>query len=394
MSAGKSGVASGKANKRGLSSIGGDAGSRRPGAGKIKAAAGGGGGRRGLIVNLGLLLAAVIVSVLFLEVVLRLVGFSYVLYPEAVEFGYPGPTHIRDIFQEDGDLYWVSMEYYVLLDQYIRDRVDLVFMGDSATQFGGHPKILEDLFNEAYPDTEIMVRNMGVAGWTSFQGKRQMARDISRLKPNVAVIQFGWNDHWYGFGVDDEGLSEIKKYYNDVPKWLRDLRVSQMFLRFFISSYSDGSRPNRVSPEDYRENLVEMVEQARSSRITPVLSTAPTSMSRGNVPQYLAERWARSLDEVVPLHGQYNDIVREVAREKEVPLCDMAALFEQTRNPSEYFMADGIHLNKEGDRVYAEGLFKCFEDNKVSYILVRGAPFYREKPGLTEAPDANDVLKP
>ena len=127
--------------------------------------------------------------------------------------------------------------------------------------------------------------------------------------------------------------------------------------------YQEGEkerRPERVSPEDFAANLKEIVRLARANDIAPVLLTAPTSHIRGAEPDYLAQRWLNDLDELVPLHRRYADIVRQVARTNGVLLVDLLAAFdrlppEEVKN--DYFQLDGIHLQDEGHKVIALVLY-------------------------------------
>ena len=82
-----------------------------------------------LFLTLGLLLAVV-------EITLRLTGFSYVLYPEDIEFGRPDPEMIKTGFLEDDDLFWVPPDYPQKLAQLRNQPAALVLMGDSCTQLG------------------------------------------------------------------------------------------------------------------------------------------------------------------------------------------------------------------------------------------------------------------
>jgi lysophospholipase L1-like esterase len=82
-----------------------------------------------------------------------------------------------------------------------------------------------------------------------------------------------------------------------------------VFIQF---GHNDASnRPERyTSPDDYRANLVRMVQDARAKGAKPVLFT-PIAMRRFKDGQFTDG------------HGHYPGKVREVARELKVPLVDM-----------------------------------------------------------------------
>ncbi len=59
------------------------------------------------------------------ELTLRGIGYSYRLYPEKVEFGWPKPTTIKEMFAPDPDLFWVPRvptPYPNILDKARTDR--------------------------------------------------------------------------------------------------------------------------------------------------------------------------------------------------------------------------------------------------------------------------------
>ena len=307
---------------------------------------------------------AVLLSLLLGEGVLRAIGFSYHLYPQEIEFGAPSPQRIRNFFEADRDLFWVSRDYFDRLEEARGRRVALVFLGDSCTQFGTYPERFAERVGARHGSPPTWVE-LGVSGWSTHQGLAQLRRDVVPIAPRVATIYYGWNDHWVGFGVEDADVSWIHS-----SAWFRLLeasRLAQLFTRAGVAARGGRQeRPLRVPPGDFRDNLTEMVRVAREHGIVPVLLTAPTSLERGSEPARLAQRHVRSLSDVVPLHARYVSLVREVAAAEDVVLCDLARDFEQVPRPrlrSEYFRRDGIHLRPSGDEYLAELLYGCFEAN-------------------------------
>ena len=41
------------------------------------------------------------------------------------------------------------------------------------------------------------------------KGLQQMRADVVRIKPKVVTIFFGWNDHWFGFGIADKDIAAM-----------------------------------------------------------------------------------------------------------------------------------------------------------------------------------------
>jgi lysophospholipase L1-like esterase len=263
--------------------------------------------------NLALTGLSVALLLAVIEITLRLTGFSYVLYPEEIEFGRPDPEMIKTGFLEDEDLFWVTPDYPQKLAEMQHRPSALIFMGDSCTQLGNYDEDLAALF-EDHRGRRLSYANFGVAGWSSHQGRRQLERDILGLQPQVITVYYGWNDHWIGFGL-------------------------------------------------FKENLRSIVRQARAQDIHPMLLTAPTSIRSGEEPEYLTTRWLRDLSELVPLHQKYVNAVREVAASTEAEICDLERSFGQLPidDLKRMFLSDGIHLSPEGDRHLAELLYACLD---------------------------------
>ena len=305
------------------------------------------------------------------EIGLRLVGFSYPLFPEKIEFGFPGPEVLESWYQPDRDLFWVRERYPNRLRR--ARGVDLVFMGDSCTEFARYDLYLAELASSRSPGSTFSYLNAGTGGWTSHQGLRQLERDIVPLRPKAITIYYGWNDHWIGFGIEDKRAALM---HDSLLFHLRSLRLVQLADRARLASTGRGTDrlPERVSPVDFKANLRAMVRIARENDIVPLLLTAPTSHKQGREPGYLVTRWVNRLDEVVPLHQRYVEAVREIAADEGCALCDLEAAFSEiprARLVRDYFSFDGVHLTEKGEREVARQLLACLEEHDLLGALLR-----------------------
>lgn len=318
------------------------------------------GGWRKLSANVALLCGTVLFLLVAFEISLRVTGFSYVLYPQDIEFGRPDPVMIESGFLEDDEVFWVTRDYPEKLDRLSQDPPRWVFLGDSCTHLGHYDEAFARRFRSR-TGADLSYGNLAVAGWSSYQGRQQLMRDVLPLKPEVVSIYFGWNDHWIGFGIEDKNVGRVKEIFSS--RWSR-LRLTQLVTQAVVAwGARDTAYPNRVSPEDFSANLRAMVQASRQAGIQPVLITAGTSHRRGQEPEHLTQRWLRDLDDLVPLHQDYVERVRQVAAEEGAILCDAAAAFDQlSRNElSDVFMQDGIHLTPQGDERLAELLEQCLD---------------------------------
>jgi len=303
-----------------------------------------------------LVACSLLVALALGEVALRLARFKYRTFP-TVQFGWPEPEKIAELYVPDRDLFWVPRGYSRVLAQAQREAPAIAFLGDSCTQFGSYPERTLVRLAEVSPSLAKGVK-LGVGGWTSVQGLAQLRRDVLPLRPRVATFYFGWNDHWVALGPADDVARP-----GALTWWLsQHSRLFQLWLkaRLAASLRLDPQRPNRVDLTAYKAKLREMACLSQKSGIRPVFITAPSNHRLGQEPAYLAGRHLRRLDELVPLHRAYVDATREVTRATGASLCDAASHFDHTGDLRDrYFKKDGIHLTQEGDEEMAKLLANC-----------------------------------
>jgi lysophospholipase L1-like esterase len=309
------------------------------------------------VLSLAMLLAFGLVAGLLLsETVLRITGFEYRAFP-TVQFGWPRPEEMIEAYEADRDLFWVPLDYAEVLERARRDRPAIAFLGDSCTQYGDYPKLTLARLARINPHLSTGV-NLGVAGWSAVQGLAQLERDVIDLRPLVATISFGWNDHWTALGPpDDEARPSLLAW----TLFQRSRLVQLVFkARLAAGLRPVTERPNRVDLATYEATLREMARLCQKAGIRSVLVTAPSNHRPGHEPHYLADRHLRRLDELVPLHRAYVEATRRAARETGAVLCDAARAFDAIQaDRDRYFRRDGIHLKREGDELMADVLADC-----------------------------------
>jgi lysophospholipase L1-like esterase len=305
------------------------------------------------VAALGVALALAIV-----EVCLRVTGFEYRPFP-VVQFGWPDPKAIAQVYQSDSDLLWVTKDYGEQIAAGHRQRPSVVFMGDSCTEFGTYPSKTLALLAGEHPSLAHGVK-VGVGGWTVVQGSWQLTRDVLPMRPRVVTIYYGWNDHWIAMGPPD-----VEIHRSAVLTWLSDhVRLAQLAskLRAGLSG-SDATRPNRVDLQTYEATLVRMVRELHAAGAQAVLITAGENHVAGAEPEYLKVRHLRRLEDLIPVHRAYVEATRRAASESGAILCDAAAHFDAASpaDRARFFRRDGIHLTDAGDRELATMLAKAIE---------------------------------
>lgn len=179
----------------------------------------------------------------------------------------------------------------------------IVMFGDSLT-FGYGVNKKDSITSLISEKTCLTVINSGVNGDNTRNALRRIEKDVISHNGNIVTVLFGSND---------SAPSEF--YY--------------------------------VTPYEFEENInkiIEVIKKAQpSSQI--ILITPPPVDDTVFMPYTTNKRL-----------GTYCDIIRKIANEQSLPLCDFNAYltFASQGNIEKYLQDDGTHLSEEG--------YKCFEE--------------------------------
>lgn len=213
----------------------------------------------------------------------------------------------------------------------------IVCLGDSWTfgvnvrQDQTYPRQLAAWLEREYPDSRFEVINLGVLGYSSYQGLELLRRYAIHLDPDLLVIGFGMNDASVaGYrdrdipGTGGEGAAEKKKASTiDRTEIYNLLRYIAFLVKYDppdpgrqIQSVANKSRGaetaeeyaelepwTRVSLPDYESNIVRMIEMAREQGAGTIL--------------LFNELWPGS---------PYREALERISRESGTPLIDSSAL--------------------------------------------------------------------
>jgi lysophospholipase L1-like esterase len=207
----------------------------------------------------------------------------------------------------------------------------IVMFGDSTTaqRPGAVDKVYTERVAEALGSigSSLSVHNAGVPGNTTKDARDRFARDVLAHKPRVVVIQFGLNDA----AVD-------------------------------VWRHPPATAP-RVPLAEYEQNLRWIVATLREHHAKPVLMTTnptrwtPKLRELYGKPPYRPEE-ADGFD--APVLARYNQTVRTIARQLNVPLVDVHAAFA-AKNPDKLLL-DGMHPNDAGHQLIAELLIPVIRE--------------------------------
>jgi lysophospholipase L1-like esterase len=205
------------------------------------------------------------------------------------------------------------------------------------------PGFLQDLVALNRSRRSIQIVNAGVYGYTSFQGLRRFEQ-VARYPVDLVYFSFGANDAQPVRTSDAEYAARIDRWRR--WQWLRSAPfVAQLTMNAMDEIRPSAPRTHRVPPADYRRNLERFVDEARARKIRPVLLTRPFVGSSRD-----PESWMTYAPE-------YNELTRQVAREKAADLVD---IYEDLRDAPELY-ADPSHFNRLGNLRMAERLLKHLE---------------------------------
>ena len=227
-----------------------------------------------------------------------------------------------------------------------RGRVRVVCLGDSWTfganvdQDQAYPQRLEALLRHAYPGIDVEVLNLGVFGYSSFQGLTLIRRQVEALEPDVVVIGFAMNDSRIGGYRDADavraasspvariaalaGRSEIVRLgrylvasarHRPTPleERLKAAERRAGAMRQARQVYAEAEAWTRVPLADYERNLTAMIAFARRQGAGVVL--------------LFNELWWEE--------NPYRAAIQRVAAAAPVPWVDSARLIARARHEVE-----------------------------------------------------------
>ncbi|MDH4222408.1 MAG: SGNH/GDSL hydrolase family protein [candidate division Zixibacteria bacterium] len=280
---------------------------------------------------------------------------------------------IKGKFFMDGVYHINSKGYrdYEFTDNKTKNMTRIIIMGNSCT-FGWnvdleetYAKILEKLLNQNLPETGYEVINAGMTGYSTYQGLRLLKREILKLHPDIILISYGWNDMCPSERVDKE-----QKF---PPQWILNLDDFLSFSRFYSflkfevmtllkygkNTSREKSLVYRVSIEDYLANLGEMARIAKEAGIKVMFLSTPVSSARiflgpGKTSKpHIANKY-------------YNNALKDFSPRINVPLIDVATLFDGRGDLYDNGREEYIHYNAKGHQVIAEAIFQYFQKEGIA----------------------------
>ncbi|MCO6430120.1 MAG: hypothetical protein J5J00_04610 [Deltaproteobacteria bacterium] len=304
------------------------------------------------------------------EVILRWSGFRF---ESGIHSTIPNAEEFRS-FVSDKDLLWklspdgkdVNSMGFLGPEVEIpkpSNTIRSVFLGDSCT-YQGYPKIVKRRINKKVKrrGARFEAVNLALPGYSSYQGKVVAEKYALKVDPDVAVIFYGWNDHWLSRLSDEaRAKNQTDAAHHLIEKAYGTFRTAQFFLWLFADSHSEKMAQLRVPLDEYKGNLIEIAALFQRQEVPVLFVTAPTTHYINGVPPFLVDhQYGESKRSIVELHKSYAEATREAAVQSGAKLIDLEDEFSQFGKYQQInlFTNDGIHFSKLGNKAVAKRIAK------------------------------------
>lgn len=201
-----------------------------------------------------------------------------------------------------------------------------------------YPMQLEKKLKEKFPGKKIEVINMGIAGYTSYQGIIYLRKVGLKYKPDMVILAFGNHDGNTATASDKE-VSREDSWDSSLRRFLYQSQIYLLIRKKVLERRSEVRNPDgsmvfrRVSPEDYTQNLQEFIKMGTRNSFSVALLILP------------------NLSDQMTAHPQYTEITRKTAEKNGALLLDCVAKMKKIpeKEREKYFQMDNCHFTVEGN---------------------------------------------
>ncbi len=251
------------------------------------------------------------------------------------------------------------------------EKVRIVGIGNSCT-FGWRmpeDKIflrrLETKINNDSSLPEVEVINAGVPGYSSYQGRLFYESDISKLKPDIIILMFGWNDQWAAAdNIPDKGQNFPPQFVLDMQDIISRLKIYRLMRKLILAATEEtlDKKLNKENPvyrvafEDFYLNLRNLADQAKNDGASVIILTSPIP----SLEQYYPPG---SRSNMHIFHELYNRQSSNLAEDGNLGLIDLALEFDKYGNLFDNAKIDPIHFNARGHEIATALIYEFFKAN-------------------------------
>ncbi len=198
---------------------------------------------------------------------------------------------------------------------------DSVTFGYKVTEGETYPRRLEQMLAPHVATqlnssrTRVEVINVGVTGYTSWQGRLLYETTVSHWAPDLVVIMFGYNDHHSALQSDAEKYQN--RYLTPIANLLSNTGMLRLVVRLHERAFGASLRQEplpRVSVDEFQRNLLAMraraeADGARALFMTTAVRPGIPLVENFHAVDYLQGNrrrrvWVRQIDFAVGLLGR------------------------------------------------------------------------------------------
>jgi lysophospholipase L1-like esterase len=327
---------------------------------------------------------SIIVFLIILEGGLRVTGVDP--HPRGYDFTVNRAWDFPEVFLKDQDLFWRLRPGQTITSEFFEGKTyrinrqgfrgtdfvpgdgefRIAVLGNSCsfgwgvTEEGSFAGRLRSLMvREGIPRTAVY--NFSVPGYTSFQGLRNFQRFVRPFKPQILLVTFAWNDQWLAANNrPDKDILMPPEVILDLQNLLARFRFYRVFKKGIFSILPSPERSwqhnvlSRVSLEDFKRNLGEIIAAADEDNTRVVLLTSP-------IPSMESYYGLSKQSPMHVLHQYYNDAIRLTAASFSLGLVDLAAIFDRRSDLFDDVKRDPFHYNARGHALAAEEIFRFLQ---------------------------------
>lgn len=235
----------------------------------------------------------------------------------------------------------LALPHFAKAEIAVKSGDKIAFLGDSITAGGwGNPAGYVRLVIAGLEANGVKAEAIpaGISGHKSNQMLKRLDKDVLSKKPQWMTLSCGVNDVWHG--------------PNGVP--LDDAMAAS------------GTYDNEVAARGtYKKNIAAIIDQAKAAGVKPVLLTATV------IQENLGSKENGLL-------APYNAFLRDLAKEKKIPLADLNTMFQarirlENKPNTKVITSDGVHMNVEGNKLMAVGVLQAFGLNAAELDKAKAA---------------------
>jgi lysophospholipase L1-like esterase len=230
----------------------------------------------------------------------------------------------------------------------------IVCLGDSWT-FGAnvgteqtYPRQLQRLLEQQFPGARFEVLNLGVLGYSSFQGLELWKRRAEALEPDLVVIGYAMNDARMA-GYRDKDMVAAKTAPRTAAKVAGLLTHFESFKLLRYLALTTKSRPRSVG--EYVQQAADAAANGTGDMyetFEPWTRVGPTDYER-NITELIGLAKRRGAGVILvyndlDLDSRYRATLRAIARTRGIPLVDSSELIAAARRRREEDLEDRLAL--------------------------------------------------